>query len=445
MGFLRGRMDTYVVSSPQDLTGDSSKVVSALYAAMTGNEQILDLRWPSVVQAARTVLNNTGVAPFTGCVEIQCATDPLACHTSVLSATAVALLDGGPKLHAAPLEAGFLLFRGNGCGVAVFSDESVEWGSGRIVIPSRPGLRTGWEAFLDHVHIEGGPQELVDPIVSYGGLPDALLNLLPSPDEYMTSDVLAGVSAVYREMERSRIPLVFSDESAAARACAWDLRATIRIAVERRGAAYIALAGGSTPKRMFRALLGPDFSGIPWSRVHLFWSDERPVAPDSDRSNFRLAWEGFIAEAGVPETNIHRIRGEAEDIEAEAARYGSEIRATVPAGHDGVPAFDWIMLGVGTDGHTASLFPGREPDESDGRITATGLSPDDERRVTFTFRLLNGARRVALLAVGDGKARPIAQAISGCASGKRLPVCRLHPRGHLVFFLDSAAARIAIK
>ncbi|GAB4150961.1 MAG: hypothetical protein Kow00107_01510 [Planctomycetota bacterium] len=433
-------IDAFVVVSAEGLSSNATEIISSLYKAFRGDERVCDLRWPSVVQAVRSIISNASAEPFANCVQIRCATDPLACHTSVLSATAIALLDGSAGLSSVPLEAGFLLFRPNGCGVATFTDDSVEWGSGRITIPAQPELRTGWEAFFDHVHIEGKGKELVDPLVSFGGLSASLLMLLPSLEEYLTSDVLRGVSSVYRAMDDRKAAVVFETDEAAARAAAWDFVSAVNIAVERRGSAYVALAGGTTPGKMFRILQGPCFKCVPWSRVHFFWSDERPVGPDSERSNFRLARDGFLEAVGVPSTNLHRVHGEFGDLESEAARYEKELRELVPPGLDGIPAFDWIMLGVGADGHTASLFPGREPDEGDGRIVTTGISPDGERRVTFTFGLINSARRVVVLAVGASKAAPITAALSPTPD-MSLPISHVNPRGHLVFYIDRSAGQ----
>ncbi len=200
----------------------------------------------------------------------------------------------------------------------------------------------------------------------------------------------------------------------------------------------VALSGGSTPALFFQHL---SVKKVDWERVHLYWGDERCVPPDHAESNYLMTRRMLLDEAGVPERNVHRIRGEAPPGE-EAARYAEEIRRTVDIGENDLPRFDWIILGLGTDGHTASIFPGFELRPEPGNVCAVAAHPESgQERITLTLPVINNARRVTFLAAGVSKA-PVVEAILN-RTGRYLdfPASRVNPRqGALEWFLDTDAA-----
>ena len=209
------------------------------------------------------------------------------------------------------------------------------------------------------------------------------------------------------------------------------LVAAARQAVAARGRFTLALSGGHTPRMLYRILARAGPSALPYHRTHIFWTDERSVPPQDRRSNYRLAWEAWLAQMEVAPGRVHRIRGE-DDPDAAARRYEAEIRRVVGRS----PRFDLILLGIGPDGHTASIFPGAPPPR--GRLVAPATAPvAPRRRVTFTPRLIAGAARVLVLVCGSDKAGVVRRVLSGSAPA--LPASRLRgPR--VLWLLDAAAA-----
>jgi len=198
----------------------------------------------------------------------------------------------------------------------------------------------------------------------------------------------------------------------------------------------LVLAGGSTPRRLYQLLASGEFRDkIPWPRLHFFWGDERMVPQDNPQSNYRLAQEVLLKNVPVQRPNIHPIPTQASPEEA-AQAYENELRRHFGRG---TPAFDLILLGLGGDGHTASLFPGAVALEEKHRLAVahrTGLKGFD--RVTLTLPLLNQARRVFFLVAGGSKATALQAALAGAG---RLPAQRVAPRqGELVWLVDAAAA-----
>lgn len=226
---------------------------------------------------------------------------------------------------------------------------------------------------------------------------------------------------------------------AAARAVAASFAARAAAAVQAHGRFSAALTGGSGPVEAYR-LLGeePFRSRIPWEVVHLFWGDERCVPPGHERSNFRMANAAFIARVPVPPENVHRMRGELPPAGG-AARAAEELAAFFGGG---VPRLDLVHLGVGPDGHVASLFPFSEPLHERGRTVTTNLHrPLGEPRITLTLPVLNAAARVEMIVIGRSKA-PVARAVlRGPVDPFRLPAQFVRPAdGELVWIMDSDAA-----
>lgn len=215
---------------------------------------------------------------------------------------------------------------------------------------------------------------------------------------------------------------------ALSRAAADEVVAIIEQALAARGRAFVALSGGSTPKTLYADLAT---RRLDWTRVTLFWSDERAVPPDHADSNFRLAKEALFDH--LPRLVAHRMHGEAADLQAAAGDYERQILKDIPG-----RAFDLILLGLGPDGHTASLFPGSAALSERQRLVTANVVPSLETtRLTFTFPLLNAARNVLFLVAGKNKAPAVAQVLEGPPG--TLPAQGINA-ARVVWFVDIAAA-----
>lgn len=235
--------------------------------------------------------------------------------------------------------------------------------------------------------------------------------------------------------------LVVPDAQALAREAARRCAGLACEAAERRERFCAALSGGTTPGALYRLLAEEPYrSNIPWTQVHLFWADERCVPADHPASNFRLAYETLIAQVPIPAENIHRVHGELGAEEA-ARRYDRELRCFFDSPQ---PRLDLALLGLGRDGHTASLFPGSAALEEEGRLAVAACALYDDRpseRVTLTLPVLNAAEQVLFLVSGPEKAE-IVQTVLSDVDG-RLPARRIRPASGLVtWVLDAAAAAL---
>jgi 6-phosphogluconolactonase len=241
----------------------------------------------------------------------------------------------------------------------------------------------------------------------------------------------------------SNTPLLYADADALARAAAVKLLGLAGAAIAERGVFTLALSGGSTPKKLYALLAkDPAFVAFPWAQTQLFFGDERHVPPEDQESNFRMVKETLLASGHVPESNIHRVPAELGDAAQAAAKYEEELRRvfTGPALLDGFPCFDVILLGMGPDGHTASLFPGSPGlKEQTKWVVANPVAKFNTDRITFTFPVLNAARNVLLLVAGADKEAMIREVLVDARG--TYPVERVQPReGLKVWMLDHAAA-----
>lgn len=237
--------------------------------------------------------------------------------------------------------------------------------------------------------------------------------------------------------------IVHPDRAELARAGADAFVAVAREAVEQRGRCLVALTGGSSPVELYRILSEPAVADrVPWDRIHLFWGDDRVVPPRHPRSNFRLADELFIRPLSLAATNIHRIHGELGARRA-ADRYQAELRRVL--GDE--PRFDLVHLGLGEDGHVASLFPfDRASLHERERLAVRALYRSlGEWRVTLTYRVLRAARRVEFLIPSADKARIARTAMRGPLDPIRLPAQGVRPEeGDLVWRLTQAVASASL-
>lgn len=205
----------------------------------------------------------------------------------------------------------------------------------------------------------------------------------------------------------------------------------------KRGRFSVALAGGRTPKRVYQLLASDQFSGgVDWPKVHLFFGDERAVPPDHSESNYRVALETLILNVPIPAENVRRILGEIE-VEEGAVAYEKELRAYF-AGL-AWPSFDLVWLGVGTDGHVASLFPGSEALEEENRWVVATRNLQGQKRISLTIPAINHAARVIFLVTGSEKAATLARVLNNTAPD-RLPAQLIH--GSVDWFVDRAAASL---
>jgi 6-phosphogluconolactonase len=212
-------------------------------------------------------------------------------------------------------------------------------------------------------------------------------------------------------------------------------------AVEARGVARIAVSGGTTPKVMFALLADKSaqyFARVPWQKLHLFWVDERCVPPTDPESNYRMTNEAMLSKVPLPAAQIHRMEGEL-DPQVAASRYEAEIRAEFG---DRQPVFDLVLLGMGDDGHTASLFPHTQALYEMVRLVVANHVPQKETwRVTLTWPVINRGREVAFLIEGAGKAQVLDDVLLGAYDPEAKPSQLIRPEsGKLTFLLDAAAA-----
>ena len=213
-------------------------------------------------------------------------------------------------------------------------------------------------------------------------------------------------------------------------------------AVMERGRFTLALSGGSTPRALYTLLATNARSSLPWNRTYFFWSDERHVPPTDPDSNYRMAYESMLVKVPVPSANVFRVPAENPDAATTADIYEQALRKFFAAEPGEVPRFDLILLGMGPDGHTASLFPETAGLREKSRlIIANWVEKLKTSRITFTLPLLNAAREVAFLASGADKAPALKAVLEGNAPGEQYPAKLVRPSdGKLIWFVDRAAA-----
>lgn len=243
-------------------------------------------------------------------------------------------------------------------------------------------------------------------------------------------------------MEPTILRLADAEEVSAA--AAREFVRCARTALAARGRFMVALAGGSTPRRSYERLgEEPLRDQLDWRGVDFFWSDERAVPPDHRDSNYRMACEALLNGLAIEARRIHRMQGERGDLDAAAREYEAELArafGTAPEGEP--PALDLVILGMGADGHTASLFPNTAALHETTRWVVSNHVPRlAAQRLTLTAPILNRAARVVFLVTGAEKAEALADVIEGPADAERLPSQLIRPRsGALVWIVDRLAA-----
>ena len=207
-----------------------------------------------------------------------------------------------------------------------------------------------------------------------------------------------------------------------------------------RGVFTFALSGGSTPRALYQTLADRKWRAqIDWKRTHVFFGDERAVPSNDEYSNYRMAREALLGHVPIPEENVHRMKGESADLEAAAIEYETGLRANFP--------LDVVLLGMGEDGHTASLFPHSPAlHETEKLCVATPVASLEPHlpRLTITFPAINAARRVWLISTGEGKAARLKEVFDGLQNGasdvESTPISGVQPHGEYLWLLDKTAA-----
>lgn len=210
-------------------------------------------------------------------------------------------------------------------------------------------------------------------------------------------------------------------------------------AISERGRFTVALSGGSTPRGLHHELATTFASRLPWDKIFFFWGDERHVPPDFPESNYRMAKETLLSQLPIPANHIFRMGGEVPDAEQAARRYEDVLREILRTASGEFPRLDFILLGIGGDGHTASLFPGTKAlEESTRWVVGNWVEQHSTFRITFTYPVLNNAANVMFLIDGSGKAGIVHKALKDPSAN--LPCQKVQPtNGALMWYLDQAA------
>jgi len=210
-------------------------------------------------------------------------------------------------------------------------------------------------------------------------------------------------------------------------------------AVMNRRNYYIAFSGGNTPVLLFDKLAKIGLDKMNYDPMHVFWGDERCVPPDHPESNYGNAWNSILRYLDIPGQNIHRIKGE-EDPDDERVRYEEILKIYLPVKND-LPRFDLILLGIGSDGHIASIFPDQmEVLESDSLCAVTKEPGTGHKRITLTGSVINNAKKILFLVTGKSKAEIVEKILRKGEGFEKLPASHISAQGTVMWYLDSEAA-----
>jgi 6-phosphogluconolactonase len=200
---------------------------------------------------------------------------------------------------------------------------------------------------------------------------------------------------------------------------------------------HISLSGGRTPVLLFKLLVEKYRELFPWQKIHLWWGDERMVPPGNRESNYRVAEKYLISNIPIPAGNVHRIRGEA-DPSQEVKRYADELESQLPRINQ-LPSFDLIILGLGEDGHTASIFPGQKNLIDSDNLTEISVHPvTSQVRITLTGKILNNSPKAAFLVTGKTKSKVLSKILHHHQDAEMYPAAHIRPIEELHWFIDKA-------
>jgi 6-phosphogluconolactonase len=256
---------------------------------------------------------------------------------------------------------------------------------------------------------------------------------------------MAGTGGTLNSLPREVLPgvHVYGNPAEVARGSARHFVDYAWEAIAKDGQFMVALSGGNTPRQMFQLLASEEFRGqVDWAKVHVFWSDERAVPPDNAESNYGMARRELLIRVPIPDGNVHRMEAEKPNIGRAAHDYEEVLRKYLDLDDRGFPRFHLIFLGMGADGHTASLFPGtRTPRQTSRWVSTPYVTKMNMRRMTLTLPVLDAARRVLFLVVGAEKAQILHNVLQTKAEPP-YPAQLVQPRdpGQKLFLVDTAAA-----
>lgn len=243
---------------------------------------------------------------------------------------------------------------------------------------------------------------------------------------------------------KPNVEIVSDPESLAHRSVEYFI-ADAQKAIKRKNAFYVAISGGRTPRRFFE-LLGevPKAKALPWNKIHLFWVDERIVGTDSQWSNYKLAVDSFLAKVDIPEENVHRIPTEHSNFEVAARCYEETIRKVFGLEEKQVPEFDLIVLGMGAEGHTGSLFPNSyAPFDTENLVCVVYKLDEKLNRITLTHPVLRAASHLAVLVCGKEKAGILKEVLTSEPDEVRYSIHTLWPvLDKVTWLVDSEATRL---
>lgn len=236
----------------------------------------------------------------------------------------------------------------------------------------------------------------------------------------------------------------FANQDALSRAAAEEIVSRAEAAVKRHGSFTMALSGGPAPGPVFDILANPDEpyrQRMPWHATHFFWGDERHVPPEHPQSNYRLAYDHLLSKAPVPEENVHRVRAELPDAHEAAELYELTLRDHFHLGKDELPQIDLMLQGLGSNGHTASLFPGTSAlAERQRLVVATWIEKLQTHRITMTIPVINQAALVLFVVSGSAPADALRQVLFGPRLSVPLPAMLIAPGpGKLLWLADAEA------
>ncbi len=233
---------------------------------------------------------------------------------------------------------------------------------------------------------------------------------------------------------------IYNNTDALSRAAAQRWIELAEQAIKARGQFHIALSGGTTPRSLYECLASPEFAGrVDWQHVHVWFGDERTVPPGHPDSNYRMACEALLSHVPIPPAHVHRIEAEKD---AAAQAYETLITASIPRSAAGVAQFDLILLGLGPDGHVASLFPDTAIlQERVRQVAAVHVDKLNTWRISLTLPVIDSARHIIVLVAGAAKAEIVRQILTEGQRSVPYPVQMIHPAGTFEWYLDAAAAQ----
>lgn len=214
-------------------------------------------------------------------------------------------------------------------------------------------------------------------------------------------------------------------------------------AIESHGSFHVALSGGTTPKALFQLLASEDYaSHIPWDKIHFYFGDERFVPQDHQDSNFKMANDAMLSKLPYNPHHVHAVATSLPDATAAANAYAEILATNLPKDENGNQHFDLVLLGLGPDGHTASLFPDTQAlDEMEKTCTAVYVEKFKSWRTTITYPVINAAREILLLSEGEGKADIVQDLLVNKKDANIYPIQRVKPSGKIHWYIDKAAAK----